>query len=208
MHPYQNQRDKQAAPSAIPKPHAPGALSVTDGASVLISAYRTRREAMRARARGRAMTAATRRKETASGCSEAVPAIDVFHLRCWARAELVAAYLMDFHEAVDGLRAAAVRYGLIKEIGQDAVQAIMAAAFAKVPRPDELEDVIVELTKALDDMPIEKLSAQAESKVAASTLAAAGYLVKQNDPGRLRAWLAKRAVAERLAIKQHLRAKR
>jgi hypothetical protein len=56
-------------------------------------------------------------------------------------------------------------------------------------------------------MLIKKLSAKAESKVAASTLDAVEYLVKQNDPRRLRAWLPKRTAAERLTIKHHLRAK-
>jgi hypothetical protein len=60
--------------------------------------------------------------------------IDAFKMRCEARAELVAACLMDFHEAVDGLQSAAVRYGLATETGQDAVQRIMAEAFRRIPR--------------------------------------------------------------------------
>lgn len=40
--------------------------------------------------------------------------------------------------------------------------------------------------------------------VAASTLAAAEHLVQQNDPQRLRAWLAKHSTAERVAIWRHL----
>jgi hypothetical protein len=55
-----------------------------------------------------------------------VPAISVFYLRCECRATLVEACLMDWDEAVDGLQAAAIGYGLIKQIGQDGVQAIMA----------------------------------------------------------------------------------
>jgi len=60
-----------------------------------------------------------------------VAVFDVFYLRCEARADLVAACLMDFRDAVDGLQAAAVRYGLVTEIGQDGVQAIMAEAFRR-----------------------------------------------------------------------------
>ena len=60
------------------------------------------------------------------------PALDVFRLRCECRVTLVDACLMNLAEAVDGLQAAAVRYGLIKEIGQDHVQAIMAEAFERV----------------------------------------------------------------------------
>jgi hypothetical protein len=59
-------------------------------------------------------------------------AINIFRLRCEARAELYAACLMDFYEAVDGLQAAAVASGLVAEIGQDEVQRHMAEAFAGV----------------------------------------------------------------------------
>ena len=61
-----------------------------------------------------------------------VPALDVFRLRCECRVILVDACLMNLAEAVDGLQAAAVHYGLTKEIGQDRVQAIMAEAFGRV----------------------------------------------------------------------------
>ncbi len=61
-----------------------------------------------------------------------VPSIDVFRLRCECRVLLVDACLMDLVEAVDGLQAAAIHYGLVKEIGQDRVQAIMAEAFRRM----------------------------------------------------------------------------
>jgi hypothetical protein len=54
----------------------------------------------------------------------------VFELRAWARARLWAAGELDLHDAVDELQAGAERDGLIDRIGQDAVQAIMATAFA------------------------------------------------------------------------------
>ena len=66
-----------------------------------------------------------------------VSASDAFRLRCWARAYLVAACALDLHEAVDVLQADAVASGLVAELGQDAVQSIMADAFREVPR--ELE---------------------------------------------------------------------
>jgi hypothetical protein len=44
----------------------------------------------------------------------------------WAAGEL------SLHDAVDVLQADAVRDGLVAEIGQDAVQAIMAKAFEAV----------------------------------------------------------------------------
>lgn len=60
-----------------------------------------------------------------------VPAIYVFRERCEARAILVEACLFDLQEAVDGLQEAAVASGLVDELGQDAVQKMMADAFAR-----------------------------------------------------------------------------
>jgi hypothetical protein len=60
--------------------------------------------------------------------------IEAFTLRCWARARLVAENALDLHEAVDGLQADAERDGLVDDLGQDAVQEILAAAFAECPR--------------------------------------------------------------------------
>jgi hypothetical protein len=58
-------------------------------------------------------------------------ALDSFGLRCWARARLVEHGMMFLQEAVDGLQDAAVCERLIDLLGQDAVQAIMAAAFER-----------------------------------------------------------------------------
>jgi hypothetical protein len=60
---------------------------------------------------------------------EAVPNVEVFRLRCEVRAFLVAEGEMDLIEAVDGLQAAAIEYGLVDYLGQDAVQVTMADAF-------------------------------------------------------------------------------
>jgi hypothetical protein len=49
-----------------------------------------------------------------------------------ARAYLWAACEFDLHQAVDKLQHDAVASGLVAEIGQDAVQAIMAEAFGRV----------------------------------------------------------------------------
>jgi hypothetical protein len=57
--------------------------------------------------------------------------VDCFRARCEARAWLVEAGELHLHEAVDGLQADAVAGGLVEAIGQDAVQAIMAAAFGQ-----------------------------------------------------------------------------
>ena len=64
-----------------------------------------------------------------------VDPLAAFELRAWARAYLWAAGEYDLHEAVDGLQAAAVRYGLIKRLGQDRVQALIAEAFQPFLEP-------------------------------------------------------------------------
>jgi hypothetical protein len=64
----------------------------------------------------------------------AVSLPNLFTARAEARALLYAACEMDLHEAVDGLQAFAVQSGLVEQIGQDAVQAILADAFHAVVR--------------------------------------------------------------------------
>jgi hypothetical protein len=63
----------------------------------------------------------------------ATPA-DVFRARCEARALLYVVRQLDLHEAVDALQRDAIASGLVRQIGQDAAQAIMAAAFSEVRR--------------------------------------------------------------------------
>jgi len=58
--------------------------------------------------------------------------LTVFDVRCAARAMLVEACAMTLIEAVDGLQKAAVDTGLVMEIGQDAVQEIMAHYFGEL----------------------------------------------------------------------------
>ena len=58
--------------------------------------------------------------------------IEIFRARCEARARLYEVGQLNLIEAVDALQAFAVRLELITSIGQDAVQAIMAAAFGGV----------------------------------------------------------------------------
>jgi len=59
----------------------------------------------------------------------AVSAAAIFIARAEARAILWQCGEFDLHEAVDVLQAAAETGGLVDEIGQDAVQAIIAEAF-------------------------------------------------------------------------------
>jgi hypothetical protein len=55
-----------------------------------------------------------------------------FRARSEARAILWAVGELDLHEAVDVLQATAERDGLVDQLGQDEVQAIIAEAFQKV----------------------------------------------------------------------------
>jgi len=58
--------------------------------------------------------------------------LEVFVARAEARAMLWAACEFDLHEAVDVLQRDAERDGLVDELGQDAVQAILSRAFRRV----------------------------------------------------------------------------
>jgi hypothetical protein len=62
--------------------------------------------------------------------SEPVDALEVFRARAEARAHLYATGEFDLLTAVDVLQDAAIASGLLDQIGQHAVQAIIAAAFA------------------------------------------------------------------------------
>jgi hypothetical protein len=119
-----------------------------------------------------------------------IPASDVFRERCEARAVLVEACLFDLQDAVDGLQADAERTGLVDKLGQDAVQKMLANAFAIVPKQTPIST------------PLTPIGA------ARSTLRAADYLIQQKDPARLKAWLAKHTRTERLAIINHIRGDR
>jgi hypothetical protein len=55
--------------------------------------------------------------------------LDVLELRAWARAYLYSIGELTLHQAVDVLQRDAQRDGLVDELGQDAVQQILADAF-------------------------------------------------------------------------------
>jgi hypothetical protein len=122
--------------------------------------------------------------------------LKAFELRCWARA-LLWREGESLHEAVDELQANAVRDGLVASIGQDAVQAVLAKAFGAV-RDDAGSDM----------MPDALPEPRRVERVPLSTLLAAEHLARENDPKRLRAWLAMHSARERVAIRQHLRGRR
>jgi hypothetical protein len=120
----------------------------------------------------------------------------VFQARCEARARLYGACVLDLHDAVDVLQRDAVNAGLVGLIGQDAVQAIMASAFGPV-RQREIQQQPI----SVDDAHITN---QNHGSVSAATIEALKFLVSQNDPQRLRAWLAKRSPVEHVAFKRLL----
>ena len=63
------------------------------------------------------------------GATRTIDQVSVFRERAEARATLVANGLMALQAAVDGMQEIAASSGLIEELGQDGVQAILAAAF-------------------------------------------------------------------------------
>src|SRR5262249_1321837 len=73
-----------------------------------------------------------------AGDAGAPAAAEVFQARCEARAQLWHSADLDFESAVDELQQAAVASGLVGDIGQDAVQQIMAEALSRF-RTDEPE---------------------------------------------------------------------
>ena len=70
----------------------------------------------------------------ASGGRPAPSAATAFRARCEARALLCAVGELTLDESVDVLQRAAIANGLVSDVGQDAVQSIMASAFRKVRR--------------------------------------------------------------------------
>jgi hypothetical protein len=57
--------------------------------------------------------------------------LEIFRERCEARAVLVSNGLMPLQDAVDGLQESAAAQGLLKELGQDAIQQILSESFAR-----------------------------------------------------------------------------
>lgn len=113
--------------------------------------------------------------------------VDVFRARAEARAVLWRAGEYTLHEAVDELQAAAERSGLVAKIGQDAVQAIMAEAFADPP-----EDFVEE--------------SPPRNSCAQSTLDAAAWLWFQvGDRERFNAWISRHSKPEQNAIEEHIK---
>ena len=126
--------------------------------------------------------------------------IEVFGARAEARAILWRVGELSLHDAVDELQAAAVRDGLVAQIGQDRVQAIMGDAF------DAARHAEAPPEEKVPEAPDEPAAEPAPKRgAAASTLMTAQFLVAQGDIERLRDWLVRHSADERAAIHKHLR---
>ena len=136
--------------------------------------------------------------------------IEVFSAQCEARALLFANWQLSLHEAIDKLQSDAERNGLIKAIGQDTVQSIMAIAFAGVrqlPDGDELNEAcereimlreaeLVRRWEAADPRdngsgaPSPPYRKPEPYRLAESSAAAFRYVISLNHPDYLARWLA------------------
>ena len=126
--------------------------------------------------------------------------VDVFTARAEARARLYAEGVLDLQHAVDVLQCdAECCTGLVARIGQDRVQEIIACAFALVS-----EELIFIDVPATDVVPDPTRANAPRGPLAASTLQAAEYLVREGDVQQLRTWLAQHSAQERAAIQEHL----
>jgi hypothetical protein len=148
-----------------------------------------------------------------------VTPLAVFRLRCEARAMLHQVGVLDLHEAVDVLQEYAARSGLVDMIGDEEVQGIMSDAFDCGDCHAELYEAFEpELSKKSASYRLvsrDGVATEAEMQVgytvalrsyrskyglARAVVDTFKYLVRQNDPGRLREWLAKRPRDEAAAL--------
>lgn len=148
--------------------------------------------------------------------------ITAFWVRCQARAYLWAACEYGLHEAVDDLQLSAKKNGLVDAIGQDHVQLLMSAGFRpyRITEPEQVPACDIcglspcmsrsfcRLCRQIDRKnPPAAVPTQEKRGIPASVIEAFRYVVWQNDPHQLRAWLARRTRDERKAFKKMLTTK-
>jgi hypothetical protein len=139
-----------------------------------------------------------------------VDPLDCLVERAEARAVLWAQGLIEtISAAVDVLQHDAQRDGLVKRIGQDAVQQILADAFAPYREQKNNDD---DAQPAIEHRANESLGAlwgrlnhPRRWPIAQSTIKAFCYVVKHNNPEQVRAWLERRRPDERVALRKLLR---
>jgi hypothetical protein len=167
--------------------------------------------------------------------ADALGPLEQLQARAWAVATAFALGKIDLITAVDRLQDYAFGRGLIDELGQDAVQQIISEAFAPARRirlvvdQDEYAgltpsfarlcrkaDAATGARPMLEDIPIarhgvptastlQRIYERGLKRPAATTVAAAAYLVRIGDPARLEQWLMERPPQERVAIIAELR---
>jgi hypothetical protein len=146
-------------------------------------------------------------------------AIEAFAIRSWARAALVTAGPMDFHDAVGSLQETAVEHGRVEQIGQDEVQAAIAVAFAgdlqhdvepaiemtmhgKQPHRIVARDGVASAAELQRDYERASRQERIDHGLAASTGDALKYVIAQRDPERLRRFMAGRSRDELAAMRR------
>jgi hypothetical protein len=123
----------------------------------------------------------------------AVNPIEVLKARAFARAKLWAEGYLDFHDAVDRLTYDACN--LAAEIGQDAVQLIIAEAFGR--ERERLEEPKL-------PMPELRREQRQPEHLAASTIAAIRYLLRYGDIESLTRFTAAHGEPERSFIVEYV----
>jgi hypothetical protein len=124
-----------------------------------------------------------------------IPAIDVLAIRADVRAFLWWQYEMEIDEAVDELQAYAERSGLVRDVGQDRVQEIIAAPFARYREMIEPADSPPEwftntiMSEADEPEPI-KPAAKQSYRTPKAVADAFAYVLRLGDPEYLTRWLA------------------
>ncbi|MGJ5120957.1 hypothetical protein [Bradyrhizobium oligotrophicum] len=110
--------------------------------------------------------------------------LDDFREYCEIEADMVARGWVSFQHGVDTVQWVAEQWRLVDAIGQDAVQAVMAAAFGWLhAAPDEIE-LDDEAPSLAPEPPRRRGPAQ-------STIDAFWYVVRTETPDGIAAWLAR-----------------
>jgi hypothetical protein len=137
-----------------------------------------------------------------------VDPLDCFVERAAARAYLWAIGEYEIAEAVDVLQHDARRDGLIERIGQDAIQAILAAAFQRYRdmgknSKENKVGVTLQTTCRQNLAPGDRLNDPRRQGIA-STIKAFRYVLQHNSPEQIHAWLERRRPDERAMLRKLL----
>jgi hypothetical protein len=113
-----------------------------------------------------------------------LPAVNVLEIRAQLRAYFWWVYAMEIDEAVDELQAYAERTALVDLIGQDAVQAIIAAPFERYRKRIEPEEIPLQ--------PKPEPPQRRAYRPPQATIDAFKYVAATGDVAYLRQWLGDR----------------